>query len=428
MKRPSSLFVNKMTRRLKPKVGKIIRRQKFALRRVQAILSGQREMMPEHTEHYGIPRRHVFFGYYDLTPFDEANERILAHSAHDHNRPPAQGENIEVGFFHRGISDQFQKIGESSAWSRQQGCRLQWYPRTSNGKNDLVLYNIETSDGLRAIVKNTRTLSEEAFLPHALYDVAPDGSFGISLDFYQLHVHRSHYGYLGPTQGNKTNNSLLKTANLFRTDIRTGNIEPLIMLSDIANIDPDPTMQGALHHLDHISISPDGSRFLFFHTWHFDKKKSTRVYISDSNGTNVRPLGIGNHVSHYAWIDNTTILAYAWNADCNGRYWGIDLESGERTEVDDEMLREDGHPSILNGGMAIITDTYPDPHGYQSLLLHDCKSKHTRLVGRFYSPFAFRGEDRCDLHPRLSPDGNFVCVDSARCGSRSLYVFPTMTC
>lgn len=43
-------------------------------------------------------------------------------------------------------------------------------------------------------------------------------------------------------------------------------------------------------------------------------------------------------------------------------------------------------------------------------------------LGRYHSPLPFRGEIRCDLHPRWSRDERQVCFDSIHEGSRQVYV------
>ena len=44
-------------------------------------------------------------------------------------------------------------------------------------------------------------------------------------------------------------------------------------------------------------------------------------------------------------------------------------------------------------------------------------------LGRFHTPAEYKGEWRCDLHPRLSPDGRRVVVDSVHAGDgRQMYL------
>jgi Tol biopolymer transport system component len=40
----------------------------------------------------------------------------------------------------------------------------------------------------------------------------------------------------------------------------------------------------------------------------------------------------------------------------------------------------------------------------------------------FHSPKEYMGEWRCDNHPRFSPDGKKVCIDSPHAGGRQMYL------
>ena len=43
-------------------------------------------------------------------------------------------------------------------------------------------------------------------------------------------------------------------------------------------------------------------------------------------------------------------------------------------------------------------------------------------LGHFPSPPAYRGEWRCDTHPRSSDDGTLVTIDSPHDGGRQVYL------
>ena len=103
------------------------------------------------------------------------------------------------------------------------------------------------------------------------------------------------------------------------------------------------------------------------------------------------------------------------------RYYLFRDLSDVRTKIGDCMLHEDGHPSYSPDKSLILTDTYPDKYGEQRLLLYALDQRPIEL-SRFFSPIRYRGEMRCDLHPRWDRTGQNVCVDSAHCGNRTLYV------
>jgi Tol biopolymer transport system component len=45
-------------------------------------------------------------------------------------------------------------------------------------------------------------------------------------------------------------------------------------------------------------------------------------------------------------------------------------------------------------------------------------------LGHFHSPPEYDGEFRCDTHPRFSPDGRKVVIDSPHGGNgRQMYLF-----
>jgi hypothetical protein len=59
----------------------------------------------------------------------------------------------------------------------------------------------------------------------------------------------------------------------------------------------------------------------------------------------------------------------------------------------------------------------------QVMALFQVASGRTIELGRFRSPPEYKGEWRCDLHPRVSPDGRMIAFDSAHAGNgRQIYL------
>ena len=408
---------------LRRKLGRTIASLKLRLRHVEGALKGQRERLPDGTQHYMLPHRHVFFGYYDVSPFAE-DGRLLAMSAPALNRGPEPEDEIEIGYFERNADGRFHKIGTTTAWSWQQGCRLRWFPRHEHGRNNLVIYNVARADGFGSVVRDVASGKETARFEHALYDIASDGRYGLSLDFHRLGIYRAGYGYASVRHDPTLQDPAPVTSAITRVDLSSGRAEKLISLADIAALEPRPSMDGAAHYFNHISIAPRGDRFLFYHFWSRGSKKHSRGFIANADGTNLLALDLGSNASHYAWIDDATLLVYCQPEGSAMRYWIFNIQTGERTAIEDSMMMRDGHPSTLADGRFILTDTYPDAYSFQRVIMHDRYTSSTRLLARLYSPPRFRGDVRCDLHPRLSPDEKWICVDSARSGLRALYVFP----
>ena len=72
----------------------------------------------------------------------------------------------------------------------------------------------------------------------------------------------------------------------------------------------------------------------------------------------------------------------------------------------------------------MVTDTYPNNKLHeQKLYLMDMKSAAVLPLGRFVEPPDFSGHWRCDLHPRWSPNGDIIGINSTFSGSRQVYCF-----
>jgi hypothetical protein len=84
---------------------------------------------------------------------------------------------------------------------------------------------------------------------------------------------------------------------------------------------------------------------------------------------------------------------------------------------------QDGHCSYLPNREWILNDTYPDSDRLQNPYLFHVKTARVVPLGHFRSPAEYTGEWRCDTHPRISPDGRLVVIDSPHTGTgRQLHV------
>ena len=91
-----------------------------------------------------------------------------------------------------------------------------------------------------------------------------------------------------------------------------------------------------------------------------------------------------------------------------------------------DTLNSDGHQSFISD-TEFVTDTYPDKHRMAKIYKANIETQATELLLSVYSPKKFQTKDfkchiACDLHPRVSPSGKYLCFDSPRTGKRGLYV------
>ena len=90
------------------------------------------------------------------------------------------------------------------------------------------------------------------------------------------------------------------------------------------------------------------------------------------------------------------------------------------------VMKLNGHCTYLADTNWVLNDTYPVPRGedrVQELYLYNVESGERTELGEYASYPEYTGEWRCDLHPRSSPDGRLITVDSVHGGEgRQIYL------
>ena len=81
------------------------------------------------------------------------------------------------------------------------------------------------------------------------------------------------------------------------------------------------------------------------------------------------------------------------------------------------VMTKNGHCTYLPANEWILNDTYPDRDRLQHPYLFHVATGRKVPLGHFYSPPEYKGEWRCDTHPRFSPDGRMVVIDSPHTGT-----------
>lgn len=358
--------------------------------------------------------QHCFFGYYDLCPFDETETRVLGHRVAA-RLSDGRSKVAEVGYFELD-SRRFIRLGETVAWCWQQGARLQWLP----GARHLALYNDVLSDQYGCRIVDVEREQRIGFLAGApVYAVSPDGNKGISLNFSRLQRLRPGYGYdrlPDDTEGVAAPDD----DGVFLVDLASGRTSLILSVAQAVLLDYRSEMDGVPHYFNHLSWSPDGSRILLFHIWGRASTRRTRMLTCDADGSGVRVIADEGMVSHFAWTLEGNLVAFAFHSSHGAAYYRYDLETNERVCLSADTPLPDGHPTVIGSRGELLTDTYPDRVRDQTLYFLSGSGKEIVNVAKFYAPCSYRGEVRCDLHPRLSRSGRRICVDSAHLGYRSI--------
>jgi len=116
---------------------------------------------------------HYFFGYYDKSPLNRDNTKLLACKSTFIDRMPTKDDILEIGYFEWQKSNKFIKITETKAWNWQLGCMLQWLAPEYDKK---VIYNDRVDNKFVTVILDIESGKKE-FLPMAYYTMSSDGKF-----------------------------------------------------------------------------------------------------------------------------------------------------------------------------------------------------------------------------------------------------------
>jgi hypothetical protein len=375
----------------------------------------------EKLQNFKEQEKHVFFGYYDITPFSFDDKMLLAQHAPLIDRSPTARDEIHIGFYYiKDRKKEFIRIGKTNTWCWQQGCRLQWYPADSSSS---IIYNCMINNNYGAIIQDVDKQKILKEIERPLYSVSSDGNWGLSLDFSRLQRIRPGYGY-GVIPDKSSGEYCPSDTGIELVDLKKYKTTLLFSLKDISKLDPHDSMENAEHYFNHIMFNPSGNRFLFFHLWQ-DKKRHSRLFTCDRDGGNIRLLNNSGFVSHYNWISDNEIILYSYIISKGDYTYAIFNDSdGTIKYLGKGVPMRDGHPTILEKQSILITDTYPDLYSQHNLFAYYIDRDDLKTIARFDSTKHFKGEFRCDLHPRINHNKNMICVDRVINNRRCITLIP----
>lgn len=362
--------------------------------------------------------KHHFFGYYDKFPWNASGRYHLALETSFLDRQPTRDDMAVIGTIDTHDGNKWTPVAETSAWSWQQGTMLQWLP---SEPEHTIIYNVREDDIFYGVIHNLQT-GEKRRLDHSIYAVHEDSAMG--LNYSRLHETRPGYGY--PDGAENTLPDLHPDYDgVYRIDLKTGTSELLISLHRLFEIDTIPRMRIGPHWVNHLTISPDGSNFVFLNRCQFDPKVrfNDRFYVSSADGRDVRLVHDNTYFSHFGYFDETTVVGYARTPGTQTDEYALyNLWDPAFKVIGADVFSSDGHCSFSPDRKWMLTDTYPDGESKRTLMLYEMATGRRVDINKFYSPPGLKGELRCDLHPRWSRDGRKVSIDSAHTGERQVYV------
>jgi hypothetical protein len=383
------------------------------------------------------PKYH-WFGYYDKMQFNKSNTKVLGMEVDFEMRSPTKNDVIKMGVIDIKNGDEWTEIGESRSWGWQQGCMLQWVP----GSDSKVIWNDRRGDKFVSILKDIVT-GEERIIDKAIYTLSPDGKFAVGTDFARIQNYRKGYGYPGGVDPYKHQNAP-KKSGIYKIDLESGKSKLIISyngISKIPNNGEDVSMKW--HYFNHLLISPDSKRFIFLNRYwdapipdevlnnveEYNKIRSnytTLMFTAGVDGKDVYLLDPSGKTSHFIWKDPNHITAWTRPTGMKQGFYEFEDRTTHIRRVGEGVMKVNGHNTFLpdTKNEWILNDTYPQGESrYQIPYLYHEKTNKRIDLGRFHEPKAYKGEWRCDTHPRASNDGKLICIDSTHEGNgRQMYL------
>lgn len=363
-----------------------------------------------------------WFGYYDKHQFSPDGRFVLGNEATFEHRSPTADDVIKVGMVDLQDGDKWTELGESHAWNWQQGCMLQWVP----GTESTVMWNDRVDGQFVCHLLDVKS-GKKRTLPHPVYNLSPDGKWGIAPDFRRLNDTRPGYGYAGLVDPNR-DKLAPEDAGIWKINMETGEQKLIITFAQAAAIPYEGGFSnGAKHWFNHLLFNQDGSRFIFLHRWRGDKEGksfSTRLFTAAADGTDLYDLDPLGKTSHFVWRDPQHVFAWAFHPSHGDRFYLYKDKTREVEVVGKDKMPVNGHNTYLPGtnNEWVLNDCYPNKQRMQIPYLYHIPTDRRVDLGQFYSPALYTGEWRCDNHPRASRDGKLVCIDSPHNHGRQMYL------
>lgn len=385
-------------------------------------------------------------GYHDIKPFNKLNDNIiLMHRYPKNTIGPKSNLPIEIGLWdHK--NNIFNKISETTAWSWEQGSRLQWLDKEN------IIFNQITDGKLQSCKVNIKNPNDKKYY-NPIYSIK--NSKFLSLNYNRIWKYWKNYGYYINNQ--EKFEICPDNDGIFLNDF-IGNKKLILSIKDAVNL-------CGLQHIKktfflvHPTFNPNGDKMVSILRFINDNGNLISYFILTNLLNFKSEILARERVSHFEWIDNNKIVLWCrmnkksfeklrfnyftekyfisnlkkiinfLNPSLRQKlisthYYVIDLENKFKNQIlDKENLIQDGHPQISTNCKYLITDTYADAEGYQKLLLYEFKKNKTYKLGKFKVDNEItKNRFKYDLHPRWNYKDNLISIDSSHDGSRQSYI------
>jgi len=373
---------------------------------------------------------HYTFGYYDRCAWDPQMRYHLALRIPQQRRLPEPGETATVGLIDMRNGFAFRPVAETRAWCHQQGSMTLFLKR----RPDLFAFNdFEEAAGRCRPVTRVYDINGKlaATWPFNTYCHSPDGRWGASIDFSR--ITRRGYSYADAVP----DPAVLRPRDdgVWLVDLEKGTRSLIVTYDDLIAKHPCPwEIEGRFLWLNHLIFNCDATRLMVLLRYYVQANQTWRTYMYTMrlDGSDLicsLPdfywMSRFGGISHQIWGRTPREILIDPNWTGNGS--DVVVYQEDRWPLQAERLSagqlEAAHLVFSPNGEWIASHTYPNkgPHAFFALI--------RASDGAIFSMGTFRhqvpectGDMRCDLHPRWSPDGAKITLDSIDSGERKIYM------
>ena len=395
-----------------------------------------------------------FFGFHDLSPWSADDELVVLHRFEgDLDALPSGRETAAIVVWDRRAGS-FRTVGETATWNLQQGARACWVP----GRARTIAYNRLVDGAMGSEFVDISTGARRTY-PFAIGAIAPDGGSALSPHFGRLGRYWKAYGYQNVPPPPGLENPAPQDDGIWRLDLQSGKVELIIPIAALSEMDRNASGTRPYRFVTHIAFNPSGTRFVFYDRYiSKDGALFSRLLSAKPDGSDLKVLAT-EKVSHFAWLDDDTLMVWMRKSMlpiASFRRAGIlamplmkplvDLARFARGRVKGALLQEsyyelnalgakppqplaaalfseDGHPMVSPDGNWIVLDTYPDRSGMIPVMLYNRRRNARIDIGAFHHGVTSRNGDlKCDFHPRWNRAGTQVAGDICTGGRRAMVI------